>query len=125
MRGTEMIATSKQWLGVTTGVEAWRLVSRYLKKKEMASRPTSAEDTIERGPHAAAAGLDQREAEIAGRKVDAVEVAGDGPFGREHEGHRRVGELLGGGVVLVTESDAAGERVRGHGIRRLVHHEGP
>ena len=74
---------------------------------------TGHQHLVERGADASAARLDDRHAEVARRVVDAVQVAGDDPFGRQHERDGVVRELLAGRVELVAEADRVGEGARG------------
>src|SRR5213592_2877302 len=69
------------------------------------------EELIDRRADLARRGLDQPQAEIARRRLDAVEVARDGTPRRRHDGHRDVRELPPRRVGGVAEADRAREAV--------------
>src|SRR6266480_5173758 len=69
------------------------------------------EKLIDRRADLVGRGLHQPQAEIARRRLDAVEVARDGARGREHDGGRDVRELPARRVGGVAEADRAREAV--------------
>jgi hypothetical protein len=68
------------------------------------------QELVDRAPDALVRGLDQPQAQVARRVLDAVEVARQPARRRQHDHARRVRVLAGLGVVGVAEADRVGQR---------------